>query len=231
MLKEHKNDIYRTIQDVGLNPTTFILKDSIIDNFHISTLTLIGTDMAFIFKIHEESWWGFKFRYTQFKPNYPLSEWKPSGPKSYYEYYYALKHFVRWLKTDLNKYIEDNQTVNKWNDFQFETNIFDLTQIKFTNNAKFTSVESQSISESLVKLKKLMLENFAFTNNQLQFMNERLEYLDKATNRLMKFDWVNTMVSIMVSIAINMTFDTDTGKKFFELIGQAFHSLAALLNA
>ncbi|HTI07094.1 MAG TPA: hypothetical protein VL832_01025 [Puia sp.] len=134
------------------------------------------------------------------------------------------------MKNDVKPYIEDNEGEDKWNEFQFETSIYALAGIGFEDTSNFSSAEIMQINGAINNLKGLISEHLNPTSQQLEFVNHRLNYLVESTTRLNKFDWTNTFVSILISIAINMCFDTETGKAFFNLIKQAFNSFENFLN-
>lgn len=230
MIKTYKNDIYRIIKDEEyLDPTKFVLTDSLQDGCPISTLTIRDSKMNFIFRNTKNSWEDFDIRFNRFTPNFDLSVWFPSGVNSYYNYQSVATIFKNWLQKEAKKYFEEVENQNKWDEFQFETNIFELIQVEFNDNTNFNFEESSKILQALENLKTSLLDKFSPSVEQIEFINERLEYLANATNRLGKFDWTNTMVSVMISIAINMSFDTESGKVFFELIKQVFKSIQGLL--
>lgn len=79
------------------------------------------------------------------------------------------------------------------------------------------------------EFKRLVVENYNPTNDQLDFISERLDYLTDSVNRLNRYDWKGLALSILTSIAINLTVDTQGGKMLFELFTQALHSVIKLL--
>ncbi|HEX2628410.1 MAG TPA: hypothetical protein VHM26_05350, partial [Chitinophagaceae bacterium] len=217
MRKVYKNDIYRIITEVvKFDPTKFILTDSTDSGHPVSTIAVRNSEMNFIFRNAKNSWEHFDVRFTRFSPNNEMSAWTPSSAGSYIDYQEAAKIFTQWLSSHAKNFIEEQDLTDNWINFQFETNIFELTQIRFDDNSHFNIDESSRISNSIDGLRQLIIEKFNPNNEQLEFINQRLDYLIESTNRLGKFDWTSTMISIMISIAINMGFDTQTGKDFFE---------------
>jgi hypothetical protein len=65
----------------------------------------------------------------------------------------------------------------------------------------------------------------------LEFINERLEYLSQAVDRLNKFDWKAQALSTLISIAVNLSVDTEGGKKLFQLFSQALEFIVKHLRS
>jgi hypothetical protein len=76
----------------------------------------------------------------------------------------------------------------------------------------------------------MIAEEFNPTQEQLQFINERLDYLAKAVDRLNRFDWTGLAISIVVSIAVNLSVDTEGGRVLFTLFKAAFQATTKLLK-
>lgn len=232
MIKLHKNDIYRIIKEVHkLDPNNFILTDYNDEDFPISKLTIRNSEMNFIFKNVLNKWERFHIKYNLFTPNCKSTDWIPN-PKvsSSFKYEEVITHFNIWINNHAKPYLEEQGYIDLWNNFQFETSIFELTQIRLGDNSKFNTDESSKISNSIENLKQLILDNYETNRLQQEYIIERLDYLSDATNRLGKFDWANMLVSVMISIAINMNFDTESGRKFFDLIKEAFNNVRFLLS-
>ena len=233
MRKVYKNELYRIIkEEFNLDPNKFTLYDYSEESHPISEIRVFETDMKFIFANTPSSWEEFKYRSTLFTPQLKLGSWKPLdfNYKSFIRYDDVIKEFKNWISIGAKPFLEEFETIDKWKYFQFEANIFDLTGANFGQNDKFTMEEVNNISNSIDKLKRLLIDKFEPNPDQLEFLEERLEYIYNATLKQGKFDWSNTFIAIIISIAINMGVDTTTGKEFFDLIKIAFGSLKYLLN-
>jgi len=228
VLKRFKNDIYGIIEESGIDPKRFKLYEDKEEGSATSILDLIDSPLTFYFINSDTSWIDFNASYIRFLPNYPF--YPLERQNSYISFDDCKEIFKSWLKNDVEPYIEDNDRDDRWSEFQFETNIYALTRIEFGNSSNFSSTEMAQVKIAIDNLKTLMIEHFNPTIQELEFINNRLDYLSEATTRLGKFDWSNTFVSILISIAINMCFDTETGKLFFNLIKQVFGSFENFLS-
>jgi hypothetical protein len=231
MLKVYKNTVYNIIKEtVKLDPNLFYITDELDEGKPVSVLSIKESPMKFVFRNKATSWDLFDCRQTVFSPDFRMTSWTPVPTNSYLSFDDISKIFISWLNYHAKSYLTERDLIDVWNQFQFETNIFDLAQSSISNNSKFNIEDSESVSNSIDSLKKLIDDKYHLTEIQFKYINERLDYLSEATNRLGKFDWSNLFVSIMISIAINMGVDTNTGKEFFELIKIAFNDVKYIIS-
>lgn len=230
MKKIYKNDIHRIIkEEMNLDPNRFSIKEDTHEGRPIATLSIIDTKMEFAFLNPENTWDAFMVSYTLFTPNFTKTNWLPDNQK-FSSYEEAKTRLINWLKLQVKPFLEDNDGVDLWNTFQFETNIFQLAHVRFGDNSAFSLDESTKIANSLDNLKQLIIERFNATEEQTEFINQRLDYLSEATNRLGKYDWSGLMISTFISIGINMGVDTETGRIFFQLISDAFKTVKYIFS-
>lgn len=229
MLKVHKKEIRRIINDiVNLNPDRFILLENDDDGFPVAKLTVVNSEMSFWFRNMKNSWNDFHYRHTIFSPSYSITEWDPQLSQGF-NFHQTSDALTRWLKSHAKPYLEEVDSVDEWNKFQFETDILNIATGSPENNRNFTVEESNEIITSIDNLKNMIIDKFNPLEDQVKFMKERLDYLSDATNRLGKFDWSALFISTMISIAVNMIFDKDVGIHFFELIKQAFSNVKNII--
>src|ERR1700730_9725630 len=67
-------------------------------------------------------------------------------------------------------------------------------------------------------------KSFTRTPEQSEFINERLEYLSKAVDRLNRFYWNGVAISVVMSIAVNLSVDTERGRVLFNTFKAAFRA-------
>jgi hypothetical protein len=68
---------------------------------------------------------------------------------------------------------------------------------------------------------------------QLRFINARLAYLEDASKRLGRKDWMTIAVGIVTNIVVGAAFAPDTARELFRMAGQLFgwiSSASPLLN-
>lgn len=221
MKKSYKANLYNIIKnEFALSPTRFYTLDETIDNKPTTAIGIVDTKLKFYFLNPEHTWDHFKIKQTYFTPNFAESSWIPTN-NELLTYTQAEGQFKTWLQNHAKPFIIENDLDDVWNSIRLEEHLLQLTQIEITDKTQFTSDECMKIQASIDSLRKLLVDRFALSDLQLQYTNERLDYLANAVIRLNKFDWVNLLVSILLSIAINMSIDTNTGSIFWELVKTA----------
>ncbi len=93
----------------------------------------------------------------------------------------------------------------------------------------FTDNEKKQIQDSLSKFQQLIQEEMSPMKGQLDNIQEKLDYLNAAVDRLNRFDWKGVALSTIIGIATNLSVDTNSGKQVFDLFQQAFSSVIRLL--
>jgi hypothetical protein len=98
----------------------------------------------------------------------------------------------------------------------------------------FTSNEKEQIREVLEEFKKSVIELFSGEiepiKDGIRNMEEKIDYLCNAVDRLNRFDWKGVARSTAIGIATNLTVDTEMGRQIFMLFQQAFQSIPKLLH-
>jgi hypothetical protein len=76
----------------------------------------------------------------------------------------------------------------------------------------------------------LIVKTFAPPANEMKVVNERLDYLKEAVDRLNRFDWRSVAMSTLIGISTALTLDTEKGRILFGLFQQAFSTVVHLLK-
>ncbi|MDR6546546.1 hypothetical protein J2810_002605 [Chryseobacterium rhizosphaerae] len=230
MLKKYKNEVYQIIKEkFNLDTGRFTITDFEERQSPITEIKVIDSEMCFQFFNPFSSWEQFRYRYTAFRPILSISEFIPNNSQILNEDE-TFKHFENWIRNHAVPFIEEMDSIDRWNNFQFEQNIFTLLDANILDNAPFTTHQIQYITSSTNVLRESIVERINPTEAQMQYIMERLDYLVDATDRLGKFDWYGVFLSTLISIAINMGVDTGTPQVLYELVKQAFSSFKLLMN-
>jgi hypothetical protein len=80
------------------------------------------------------------------------------------------------------------------------------------------------------ELKLLIHKNMETSEEEQELVNNRLEYLIEAMNRLNKFDWKSVAISTIMSISIALSLDTSKGQMLFDLFKKVFSIIPMLMK-
>lgn len=153
--------------------------------------------------------------------------------KSYTQYFSietVARELERWIYGVVSPYFIEETTEDKWEQLkQYQPFI---SNSKFTGEdfESFSSEEKTEIRTSLQIFQQLLVKNYYPNDEQLEFIEERLDYLSKAVDRLNRFDWKGVAVSTVIGIGINLSVDTNTGANLLRLLEQAFQSVRLFLT-
>jgi hypothetical protein len=220
MDKRHKNALYKAIQSAGLPIDRFQFLDH--DEL-IHWVSIKDTD----------------FRFTIISdPNDP--EW--------FDYYYSrvygrsdrhgarfdkiLELFERWLKEEVPAFLEEMDEPDLWKQVKLFSNIFGR-KFRTEETQDFTPAEKQTVRDGVSRFQYQLVSQYNPTQEQLDEINERLDYLVAAVDRLNKFDWKGLAIQTIISIAVNLSVDTASGQALMILLillQQALGSTSRLLR-
>jgi hypothetical protein len=251
MLKQHKNALFDSITETGYNPKLFqaegvkqplklSLKHIIIESFKLSayktptkndypidfSITLKGSPFIYSISTSSSDFNRFNVKYTLFEPNYPESRWS-----SYSINFDALKKsFKSWLMNHVGKFIKERDAIDLWAQLEAYKSFANESDITEESTSDFSEEEKENLRNSVKTFKSLVEESFNPNREQTEFINEQLDYLTNALERLNRFDWRGLAISTLLSIAVNLSVDTEGGRMLFRLFQQAFQSIRGVLQ-
>jgi hypothetical protein len=179
----------------------------------------------------------YHLRYTNLWANFAFGPWheerdyvgKQPGTHHFFIEDVAFMLEV-WINSVVVQYFVEEATEDHWERLkQYQPFISDST---FTQEdlQPFSLEEKVQIRSSLQVFQQLVVENYNPDDDQLEFIEERLDYLSKAVDRLNRFDWKGVAISTVIGIGINLSVDTQTGPKLLKLLEQAFQSVRLFLT-
>ncbi|MFL6283564.1 MAG: hypothetical protein ACJ74Q_10535 [Pyrinomonadaceae bacterium] len=227
------------IKGSGLEPTLFSAEETKASSqafFKVILTPGKGSELLFLIRIKDtpikfiildvsDSFYHCRFRHTQFKPGFPLTWW--SARKSIDE---AIVTFSDWLKQVASNYVEERVLPDYWSQIETYKSFASGAEVPTGEGEKFTEEEKEAVRNSVQRFRALITEHFDPTPEQAAFIDERLDYLARATDRLNRFDWQGLAMSVVVSIAVNLSVDTERGRVLFNLFKQAFQSTMKMLQ-
>lgn len=224
MRKKYKNELFNSILNSGLSPIDFHLTEDLENN---SPRTVVGykkTPFNFFIINCGETFDEFESKYIRYAHDFPISEVYPD--QFYALFSSILDQFKYWLKHHIKEYEQDLFEPDLWSEFKNGNNsIVNLENIDFSDKSSFSSSERRQISMAINELSLLVHKNFSTTSEEQVLVNDRLNYLVEACDRLNKFDWKSLVISTIIGISTTLALDGDKGKLLFELFRQVFTSI------
>jgi len=233
MLKQHKNALLDVITEAGYNPKLFQAEDEKLpiktsfdtDVSDVVSIKIKDSPLKFSINTSSDDFYVFKVKYTLFTPRYPEMPW--SSPMDINE---LLKEFRFWLEVYVGKFIQEQELPDLWAQLETYKSFANESDITEESTSDFSEEEKENLRNSIKTFESLVEENFNPNNEQTEFINEQLDYLSNALERLNRFDWRGVAISTLLSIAVNLSVDTEKGRLLFGLFQQAFESIHGLLQ-
>ena len=228
LLKSQKNEVVKILQGAGLEPADFSWtgEPSISDvQARVSRLNYRGSQFYFQFDfIRNEGWDNSRdrklstIRCCEFSPGKDAAVMREQ-PEHWVVQEGCLCMWIDCLKREI-------EAPDLWAEMEKYKVAFSLALPEQIVNEPIPIFEAEKISEKLNLLADKIEEQFELTNEQNQFVRNKLDYLADATKRQRSLDWAYTLIGVSVTIAVGLGLAPDKAKELWELlktIGEFIH--------
>jgi hypothetical protein len=192
-----------------------------------------GTPLVFSVEQSKEKFDNMRYGYTRFEPGFPKMDFPASFLNSIDSVCYYLGD---WLFKVVKKYLDFTAVPDQWSEILSIQPFIGSTEFATADFEKYSESEKEQIKSALEEFKRMLREELETLNQNIDQVqegveatrinmgqiNERLDYLGEAVNRLNRFDWKGVALSTVIGIVTNLSVDTSTAKHFFDLFQQAF---------
>jgi len=137
--------------------------------------------------------------------------------------------FEDWLENHVKLYIYELSEPDMWERVESQKPLIKGVEISQEDTTLFSEDEKIRIRMSLDKFRTLLIKNFEPQNYEIQAINDHLEYLLNAVDRLNKFDWRGLALMIVIQISLALSLDTEKGRLLYNLFEQAFSNILKLM--
>jgi len=226
MLKKYRNGFIEIIEKSGYTTSQFKHHEKDIDGSPAFILQLENTPLYFMARNNPHNFHELDAKYVEFSPGYTQSDYYPANGWGSIEnvYYY----FQVWLSEHVDLYREEIGAPDLWEQLDHQV-LFDIDPLAEPSENLFNKVEKQQVSNAIENFERMVKSEFSPSEEQIEMMNNRLEYLVESLEKQNKSDWQSIAISTLISISITLTLDTEKGKILFELFKSAFHSAGKLI--
>jgi hypothetical protein len=140
------------------------------------------------------------------------------------------KGFATWLEENLSKYVMEQSTPDLWSQLQSLGLLLGGDESTQEEPDNFTEYQKIVIRLAIQQLASEIVDWFTPTSEQARIVHRRLEYLEKALDRLNRFDWHGVFLNTLITISITLSLDTERGRQLYELAHAAFSGLVRMLK-
>ncbi len=211
LLKSQINAILKCINNVGLNHNDFkweTVKSSISPYWEVPKL------------INKPTGYYFKF---DIKQGNIISEYFPNEKgviytKTWPVWEPQLNDFITWLDL-LQKELD---TPNLWEIILSEERLFEDVSEGDLSNDPFNFTEQKYISAKIIEIEDFLKQKHGLLEKDIRIIKNKLIYLEEASKRLGRKDWLNIVIGVSFRIAIDLSLSSVAAREFFKIIGVAF---------
>lgn len=229
MLKKHRNVFLEIIKNSEFNENSFRSREGSVGDFPCFIIELQNTPLKFYIRNTKESFYDFDCKYVQLGPGFPESVYSPKDDFTN-DFNYICRLFEDWLNRDVKDYLDELMEPDYWRQINEQDDFISGALISEDDTSSFSGIEKDQLKLSINELKLLIVNNFQPSNEQLNVIDARLQYLSNSLDRLNKIDWRGLALSTMLGISIALSLDTEKGKVLFGLFKKVFTSVLHLLQ-
>ena len=194
--KQHKNDIFKAIRAVGLDPNEFDLEDF--------------DDGDRIKHKRSESYFIVRREAAHYVGQSLVGDgvvW-PTGASSWQTLMQRISWWLEEVKQDLD-------TPDLWAELKREAQLLRADSGVVSENTAFTVDEQREIAGRLKKLGEYVSDTHSLSKAQIQVLEEKLDYLVDASARLGRKDWLNAFIGAILSFVLTATFAPESARTIF----------------
>lgn len=227
MRKKYKNELFEILMSSKYGIDSFRIKEEeVVNSLTSDIIEVKNTPFYFVIRNSNDDFDAFDYQCVRYAPGFPLSEIYP--PQDFSDFDYIKTSFKSWINQTVTNYFEDMQEPDLWEEFINGNKTININEVDFNNQANFSVDEKKQIELSLMELKLLIQNNLKTTSAEQIVVNNRIDYLIEACERLNKFEWKSLAISSMISISIALSLDTQKGHLIFELFKKVFSIIPLL---
>lgn len=222
MLKRDKNGFIKIIEELGLNFNQFEAFEEERDNYPTFIIRFRDAPFEFLVRNPKHSYTLYATAFTQFTPGFTRNEgynypdWKSDIEEVYDQFSY-------WLENHVKLYLEEQDIPDLWSKVERERKLFmSLEEDEEDDYRPFTIEEKKFIYIAIKELRVNIVNNYAHNAEEIKLIDQKLNYLTEAVERLNRFDWKSLLISTLMGIITTLSLDTNSGRALFELAKQIF---------
>jgi hypothetical protein len=193
--KWQQNDIISAIKVAGIDPTGFDLDNT-------STLFLMKHKKSgsyITISRNGASYAGDRVVGDGYKMPYTAGSWATVASRA--------EVWAQEVKRDLD-------TPDLWAELQRDAKFLEAVSAGGADNVPFTPQEQEQIAARLKVLANDLGKKFSLTGNQVKALNGKFDELIEDTRRLGRKDWLNALIAVLLTHALNVALPTESVRAF-----------------
>lgn len=209
LLQSQKNEVFLAVKESGLDPASFVWDRWESDNDEnaiVSALVHQPTRYWFKFDMGDE---GHLCAFSPAEDTLRGGEYPGNWNKE-------MSYVRKWL-TYLKR---EAQAPDLWTMLSGDNTLSEAASPELSDdNAPFSVQERRRVENSLAEIRSLLIASTNLSDEMLGHVDARLEYLNKASERLGRKDWLNVAFSVITNIIIVVALPPETARNILNVAG------------
>lgn len=214
LLRHQTNALFSFIQKVDLSPSDFSFHVKAEEQYdsgypyyeHEIEIKYLTTNYYFIITMSHNRFNGFRCRPGL---DNPIEGGHAADWVSVYE---AFRNWMARLSLEVDE-------PDLWAELEKERQLVEAVSSTESDNIPFTPAEQSKISANIREIKEYVLKTHSLTEANIKFVESRFAYLEDASKRLGRKDWLEIAVNVFFTTAISLTFSSESARELFRFAG------------
>lgn len=211
LLRSQRNQIFTATKEAGLEPRDFVWSEVLPrwdqkKHVLIDQITHSPTGYYFAFDRYESD---ANPRYSPSKDS--LAEVDAGRLKSWD---HVFLHVKQWVDSLTNEILEPDLWQASLEDKRLVAASIDAVE-----NSPFTPEELQRIQGSLGEIRSFLHSTANYSDEQLRFIDARLQHLEEASARLGRKDWITLAMGTLTNIVVGVALSPDAARELVRTAG------------
>lgn len=228
MLKKYKNGFIQIIRSKGFDPQDFHAEEKVIDGRQGFVIGFRDSHLRFVARNSDDSHAEFDYKHSCFGPGAHETEYLPVDGWTGIGAVYGA--FEDWLEKAVKVYTDDLIEPDLWAQLECQKPFITGCILQEDDIRPFSEREKRQLRASISEFRSIVSETFQPSQEQMKVIDNHLNYLSKALDRLNRIDWRGLALSTTISISIALSLDTERGRILFNLFREVFSKLLHLLR-
>lgn len=210
MLRTKKNKLFDLIKDSEIDISLFEGTD--LENTESSDFLISLIDSSLSFKVitSDKSFDYHATIFSKFRAGYP--SFRFPGKEGMYSGKWSdvIGKLDAWLKLDVKRYLDEKNALDLWDTLTGRSPAI-VDPLATIDVEYFTASEKEEVTLRLELFRSELHEKFADNETLTQDVNRKFDYLISKLDGLNRTDWKSLALGALISLAISLNIDTDTG--------------------
>ena len=221
LLKKQKNELFRIIEEVGLEPSDFEWLEERVKgpqtDYVISKLAYTGSSYFYRFDVTITRYICKKCPGLQ----------RATGFAKFTGWSSVVADFAHWAK----RLKSEIDAPDLWAEAQKYQSVFSLPIEGQIQDVPFSCAEAEQIASALKQVERKIAEEFKPTEEQLELIHLKVSYLESGAKKgLTRADWLHILIGVMTSMAVALALSPEQAHRLLDFYKEALRPAVRLLG-